>query len=203
MISNSADLVPQFHIYIEQGVTFQHTFQWIAGPVIMRPIELITEGYPTVVTVTAHGLNTISSHPVIISGVEGCFRLNSQNNGIPLCTRMDDNQFSIPLSSVGQTWVPGTGEITYVQPTDLTNMTGKCVIRKNWYSPDVIYEMNTSNGGMVLTPEDGSIALNIPKNITASFTFRNAWYDVDLTAPDTTEVRVFKGPITLEREVSP
>jgi hypothetical protein len=199
----TTDITPQFHLYIEQGVNFDHTFQWLAGGMFMAPLELIQEGYPTIVTVSSHGLNTRSPHPVIISGVEGIPRLNSEGAESPFATRIDDNQFSLPISSVGKQWVPGTGELTYHLPTDLTDYTGRCVIRRNWYEADIIHEMTTENGGMTLTVEDGSIQLIIPKATTAGFSFRNAVYDVDLIASGGYEQRVFKGPITLEREVSP
>lgn len=198
----TADITPQVQLYIEQGASFAQTFQWLAGPVFMAPIELIEEGYPTVITVTGHGLNQVSAHPVIISGVEGIPLLNSENTGIPLCAYIDANTFSVPLTSVGKLWEPGTGEITYIEPSDLTGHTGRCVIRKNWHSQTVIHEMTTENGGMVLGVDDGSIQLLIPAADTAGFNFRHAWYDVDLTFGSIV-TRVFKGPVTLEREVSP
>lgn len=199
----STDITPQFHLYVEQGVDFAHTFQWLNAGLFMAPIELIEEGYPTVVTVSSHGLNAVSSHPVIISGVEGIPLLNSENTQLPFCTRIDDNKFSVPISSVGKEWVPGTGEITYHIPTDLTGWTARCVIRKTWFESTPIHEMTTANGGITLIPAIGGIQLYIPKATTAGFTFRHAVYDVDLTDGSGNEYRVFKGPITLEREVSP
>jgi hypothetical protein len=199
----TTDITPQFHLYVEQGVNFAHTFQWIAGGVVMAPIELVEEGYPTILTVTNHGLNNVASHPVEIAEVEGIPRLNSQDTDIPFCTYIDANRFSVPISSQGKQWVPGTGVITYIQPTDLTNYTGRCVIKRNWFDTDVIHEMTTENGGMQLEAVTGSITLLIPKAVTAAFTFRHAWYDVDLSDASGYETRVFKGPISLEREVSP
>ena len=203
-IGMSVSLTPQVQLHVEQGVTFEHTFQWLAGGIFMAPIELIEEGYPTIMTVTAHGINSVSAHPVIISGVEGCPHLNSTNLSIPQCSRIDDDHFSVPLTSVGDAWIPGTGEITYCVPSDLTNMTGRMVIRKNWFSNTIIHEMTTENGGMVLTVADGSIELKMAKEITAAFTFKHAVYDVDLIADGgVEEYRIFRGPVTLHREVSP
>ena len=199
----TTDITPQFHLYVEQGVNFNHTFQWLNAGMFMAPIELIQEGYPTVITVTNHGLPTLSSLPVIISGVEGCQALNSENASMPFAARIDANRFSVPISSQGKNWVPGTGVLTYHLPTDLTGFTAECVIRRNWYSPTAIHTMTTANGGITLIPEIGGIQLLIPKATTAGFTFKNAWYDVDLTDGSGIEYRVFKGPISLEREVSP
>lgn len=200
----TTDITPQFHLYIEQGVNFDHTFQWLNGGMFMAPIELIQEGYPTVITVTGHGLNATTAHPVILSGIEGIPKLNSEDTGLILATRLTDNTFSVPLSSVGKQWVPGTGELTYHLPTDITGgWTARAVIRRNWYSTTVIHEMTTANGGIILDEPSASIQLVIPKATTAGFAFRNAWYDVDMMNPSGEEFRVFKGPISLEREVSP
>lgn len=199
----SDSLTAQVHLHIEQGVNFSHIFQWLAGGVFRAPIELIEVGYPTIMTVTGHGLNSIRSHPVILSGIEGCPHLNSTNLSIPLCTRVTDDVFSVPLTSVNNDWIEGTGEITYILPTDLTNFTGRMVIRKNWFSDVIIAELTTQNGGMVLGATDGSIQLLIAKAATAAFTFKHAVYDVDLSTAGGIETRVFKGPITNHREVSP
>jgi hypothetical protein len=199
----SDSLTPQIHLHVEQGVNFEHTFQWLAGGVFMAPIEFIEEGYPTIMTVTGHGLNSISAHPVIISGVEGCPHLNSTNLSLPLCSRIDDDKFSVPLTSVGDEWINGKGEITYHLPTDITDFTARMVIRKNWFSNTLIHEMTTENGGIILTVADASIQLLIPKVATAAFNFKHACYDVDLIALGGAEARVFRGPITLHREVSP
>lgn len=199
----SDSLTPEIHLHVEQGVNFEHTFQWLAGGVFMAPIEYIEEGYPTIMTVTGHGLNAITPHPVIISGIEGCPHLNSTNLSIPLCTRIDDDKFSVPLTSVGDEWREGTGEITYHQPTDITDMTARMVIRKNWFSNTAIHTLTTENSGIILTVADASIQLLIPKIDTAAFLFKHAVYDVDLMYSSGGEVRVFKGPITNHREVSP
>jgi len=199
----TTDITPQFHLYIEQGTNFDHTFQWLNGGMFMSPIAAITLGYPTKIRVDSHALNTRTPHPVILSGIEGIPALNSEDTEIPLATRIDADWFSVPIPSSGKTWILGTGELTYHIPTDLTGYTGRCVIRKNWYSATAIHTMTTENGGMVLTVADGSIQLMIPKATTATFTFKNAVYDVDLTDSSGIETRVFKGPISLEREVSP
>lgn len=198
----SDSLTPQIHLHVEQGVNFEHTFQWLAGGVFMAPIEFIEEGYPTIMTVTAHGLNTVTPHPVIISGCEGLPHVNSTNLSIPLCTRIDADTFSVPLSSQGDQWEGGTGEITYHLPTDIEFWTGVMVIRKNWFTNTVIHTLTTENGGMILNHLDGSIQLLIPKADTAAFNFKHAVYDVDLMTPGGHEDRVFRGPITLHREVS-
>jgi hypothetical protein len=186
---------------IEQGVDFAHTFHWFAGNKFMAPIELIEEGYPTVITVTDHGLNTLTPQPIFISGVEGCPHLNTVDTYVARATRIDADTFSVGRSTVGQRWIAGTGEITYHAPTDITGYTAVCTIRRSWHHSTIIHSMTTENGGINLTTEDAGIELIIPDDITASFNFKNAVYDVDMIGPGGYKQRVFRGPVVLHRDI--
>lgn len=192
---------PSYHLDMEQGASFVNTFQWLAGGKFIAPIDDIQLGYPTLITVTGHGLNSRTPHPVIISGVEGCPDLNSQDTGISLATRIDEDVFSMPVSTVADEWEGGTGEITYFLPTDLTGYTGEMKIRKNWHSTEVIHTISTAAGTMILTPEDGSIEISIAAIDTALFTFVNAVFDIDLTV-GAHVARPIKGTIRLHKEIT-
>jgi hypothetical protein len=193
---------PEFPIDIEQGATFIHTFHWYGGGKYMSPIEHIEVGYPTKITVTDHLLNAESPTPVIISGVVGCPDLNSEDTGIEPAFRIDDNTFEMPVSTVADDWKEGTGEITYFMPTDRTGYTGRMQIRKNWHTEEIIHECNTTNGGMLLNPIDGSIQLTIPAAVTATMKFVNGVYDVDLVDPAGLVWRVFKGTVKFHKEIT-
>lgn len=194
-------LTPQFVLNIEQGVDFAHTFHWLAGTKFMAPIENIQEGYPTIITVTNHGINTLTPQPLFISGVEGCKHLNTVDTYITRGTYIDANTFSVGLSSVGEYWEPGTGEITYHGPTDITGYTAVCNIRRAWHSDTIIHTLTTENGGITLTTEDAGIQLTIPDDITSTFTFKNAVYDVDMISSGGYKQRVFRGPVILHRDI--
>lgn len=191
---------PEFPLHIEQGANFDHTLQWFGGGKFVAPIENIELGYPTIITVTGHLLNAVSPTPLVISGVEGCPNLNSMDTSIALATKETDNIFSVGLSTVGDEWVVGTGEITYWRPTDLTDFTGEMRIRKNWYSTTVIHTISTALGTMTLDPIDGSVRLQISAEDTAAFKFVGGVYDIDLTLAGFVS-RVFVGPITMHRDI--
>jgi hypothetical protein len=198
----SNEPTPVFPLFIEQGVDFIHEFLWLGAGKFIAPIEHIEVGYPTIITVTNHGLNTLQSpQPIIISGVDGCPDLNSEATEIESGIYLDDDHFSMPVSTVADVWVPGTGEITYHKPTDLTGYTGEMKIRKNWYSDEVIHTISTALGTMILIPETGGITLNISAADTALFDFVGAVYDVDLEL-NGFWTRVFRGPVTLLTEIT-
>jgi hypothetical protein len=199
--------LPEFPLYIEQGASFDSTLNWYGGGQFIAPIEHLEEGYPTIFTVTAHLLNAVSPTPVIVSGVQDLDHVNSEDTEIHLATRIDANNFSMPVTSVGETWEPGTGEITYWKPTDITGWGGECNIRKNWHS-DIIHTISTVLGTMVLDGTDGSIQLLADPEETKLFVFVGAVYDIDLwpgggARPDdgSAITRVFRGPITLAVDI--
>jgi len=193
---------PVFPLFIEQGVDFVHEFLWLGGGKFIAPIEDIEVGYPTVIKVTNHGLNTLQVPiPIIISGVDGCPDLNSEATEIESGVRIDADHFSVPVSTVADIWVPGTGEITYFKPTNLTGYSGKMQIRKNWHSEEVLHEISTALGTMVLTPSTGGIRLSIDKDDTVDLDFINGVYDVDLEIGGFA-TRVFRGPVTLLTEIT-
>jgi len=191
---------PEFPIHIEQGADFDHTFQWFGGGKFIAPIEHIEPGYPTIVTVTGHLLNDVSPTPVIISGADGVPDMNSVDTGIEPAEKIDADTFSLPVSTVGDTWIVGTGEITYFRPTDLTGFTGTCIFRKNWYSSEILHTISTALGTMTLGVLDGSIRLQISAVDTLAFGFVGGVYDVDLTSGGII-TRVFRGPVTLHRDI--
>ena len=195
-------MTPRFELEMEQGATFNYTFHWYAGGKFMAPIEDIIIGYPTRIKVTAHGLPTISDTPVILSGIDGCDILNSEDLGIDEAIYVDADHFDMPQSTVNDPWITGTGEITYHKPSDITGFTARMQIREKWHSPDVIVELTTENGGIVLTVEDASIELTLLPTATALYTFRQAVYDIEMISPGGAVTRIIEGTITLSKEVT-
>jgi hypothetical protein len=198
---------PEFPLYIDQGATLDETFNWYGGGIQTKPIEMIEEGYPTIFTITGHGLNAISPTPVVISGVEGLNHVNSEDTEIHMATRQTDNIFSMPVSSVGEEWEVGTGEATYWLHTDITGWGGECNIRKNWHSP-ILLTISTELTTMVLDGADGSIQLLANPEVTKLLDFVSGVYDIDLwpgggaRPTDGSPIyRVFTGPVMMNRDI--
>lgn len=194
-------MTPEFPLHIEQGADLDITLNAYTGGKFMAPIEDIAVGYPTIITVTNHLLNQVSPTPMVISGADGCPTLNSSDTQIALAEYIDANTFSVDLSTQGDTWEAGKGEITYWHPTDFVagGYTGVCNIRKNWYSSTILHTISTALGTMTLGT-DGSIRLQISAANTALLAFVGGVYDVDLTVGGVID-RVFKGPVTLHRDI--
>lgn len=190
---------PVFALHMEQGANFDHTLQWYGGGKWIGPIEHIEVGYPTIITVTDHLFTDLSPTPVVISGVKGCDHLNSSDTLVALATRITDDTFSVALTSVGEEWEEGTGEITYWRPSDLTSASGEMRIRKNWYSTTIIHTISTALNTMTLGA-DGSVRCEISAIDTAAMTFVNAVWDIDITISGVI-TRVFRGTLQNHRDI--
>jgi hypothetical protein len=193
---------PQFDFEIEQGAYWTETFNWYGGGKQMAPIEDIVVGYPTKITVTAHGLPSVSATPVIVSGVEGIKDINSELLGIEQAIYLDADNFYMPVSSVADVWVPGTGEITWHAPSTTTGGTARMQIRKNWHSSTILHTLTTENGGIVITDADASFQLIILSAATTAFQFINAVYDLEFIDASGLVIRIAAGNIFLRREIT-
>lgn len=110
---------------------------------------------------------------------------------------MTINQFDLELeagASWSYTWTWTDPSTTL--PIDLTGFTAKGQIRWMFGDPVVQLELNTTNGGVVLGGEDGTVTLNITSAQTTTLSndlFRTRGiYDLFLTDPSTSPSTVTK-----------
>jgi hypothetical protein len=194
--------IPNFPLDFIQGATFSNTFHWYAGGRFMAPIEEITIGYPTIVKVTAHGLPTISDTPIILSSIEGCTILNSKELGIEEGAWVDVDHFEMPVSTVKDPWTVGSGEMTYFKPTDITGFTARMHVKERWQSDEILIDLTTENGGILLTVEDASIVLTIQPAVTQALKIKKGVYSVEMISPGADITRIFEGVVVVHREVT-
>ena len=210
-------MVPIIPLHVEKGSSFDNTLNWWGGGKFVAEIENIVTGYPTVITVTGHGLNTIGTPaPMVISGVNALDEdgnpremrnINSTFRRIPLATYIDANTFSVDEATTSEIWANGTGEIGHWLHSDITGWGGECNIRKNWHSP-IIHTISTQLGTMTLDGADGSCRIQIASNVTDTLSIVQGWYDIDLwpgggakPTDGSTITRVFKGPVYFNRDM--
>jgi len=95
----------------------------------------------------------------------------------------------------------GTEENPDFQPVNLTGYVARMELR-NRVGGELLYRLDTTNGGLSIQPDDGKIVISVPADVTASWTWRNAVYDLELVAPDESVVRLIQGSISLSPEVT-
>lgn len=94
-------------------------------------------------------------------------------------------------------WKDSTGS-----PIDLLGYTARMQIRMNKSSSQVMLELTTENGGIVLGGLAGSVTLEFTEESTSKLT-RGGVYDLELVNSDgTTVIRLVEGTITLSKGVT-
>jgi hypothetical protein len=195
--------VPRLDLTIVQGATFRRTINWYGDGILCKDIEIVTEGCPTVLGITSHGLPSISTTPVFIHDVKGAINLNTGKKSV-IATYVSANSFSVNVSTNNQEWVDDTGSVTFYAPTDLTGYTARMHIRITRGSAVTVVELTTENGGITLSAADGGIHLLISDTATAAYDFDNAVYDLELinTSGNGDVTRVAEGTVKLHKEVT-
>lgn len=192
--------VPVYKVQMYQGSTWTPTVNWYGGGPFYAPIEEIDPGFPTTIRVTGHQLPSVSSTPVVISGVEGAEILNSKDLAIFRASRVDDDHFTLPISTVACEWVVGTGEMSYWLPTDFTDMTFRAKLRSRVHKNEVLADMTTANGKIISNADDASIQLLLTDAETAALSFTKAYLDCESVHPVAGVRRVFSMDVEMIRE---
>jgi len=89
---------------------------------------------------------------------------------------------------------------------NLTGYTAKMQIRKSAASEEVLLELSSTNGKLVLTTGSGTGAGTITMIFSATTTAAIGWsrgkYDLELTSADGTVTRLMEGEITVSKEIT-
>jgi hypothetical protein len=190
--------VARTNLPIKQGATFRRTFTWYGNGAVLREIESITPGAPTVITVTGHGLSQLSKTPVFISGVKGAPGLNTGECKATPATYVTDDTFSVPVNTVGK--VPTLGVVEYMINTDLTTYTARLQFREKINDENFILELTDGSG--IALDADGGITIEIDDATTAALTVDDGVFDCELIAADGTVTRILEGTFTVSPEVT-
>jgi hypothetical protein len=186
-----------FKIY--QGSTFREVLRWESDTKVYVPITGISKTAPMVVTATAHGAP--EGWRVKIYGAGGMKEINDTTNYI-IATGTTANTLTFnSVNALAYTTYTSGGALEYNQPVPLAELTARMQIRSKLASTDIIDELTTANGRIILDTADSIITLTIPADVTAAYTFKTAVYSLELI--NGAEVIPFiYGNITLDLEVT-
>lgn len=87
-------------------------------------------------------------------------------------------------------------------PVDLTGVTARMQIRQSVASPDVLLELTTENGMLVIDPLNGRTDISLDADTTAAMTWRRGVFDLELVDGTGWVTRLVRGTITVIREVT-
>jgi len=199
-----SNYVPQHDLVILQGTTFRKAFNWFAGAQQRRGIELITPGFPTIITITGHGLTIGAVTPMSLFDIKGMPQLNTTDCEAVEATYVTDDTFSVPINTIGREWVDPSGAATWFEPSDITGFTARMQIRPDKTSTEVIHELTDGGGGITFDLASAAVLLEIEAADTTLFDFRTAVYDLEVIGPtpDFHVTRLVEGEVSLDTEVT-
>ncbi|HMN55622.1 MAG TPA: hypothetical protein PKE15_00110 [Ottowia sp.] len=87
-------------------------------------------------------------------------------------------------------------------PVNLTGCTARMHVRSAINSPDVLLDLNTSNGRIVLGATDGTIRFVLNAEETAALDWRNGVYDMEVVMATGRVRRLLMGRVRVDPEAT-
>lgn len=87
-------------------------------------------------------------------------------------------------------------------PVDLTGYSARMQVRPTVESSDVLLNLNTANGSIVLGGDAGTIAVTAAATQTEKITGRRAVYDLEVEASNGVVTRLLQGAVAISLEVT-
>jgi hypothetical protein len=84
----------------------------------------------------------------------------------------------------------------------LTGYTARMQVRTSQSSPDILLSLSTSDGTIVITPNDGKVTLSLTPTATSAITWRRGKYDLEIVSPLGVVTRLLSGTIEVSREIT-
>lgn len=185
-----------FKVY--QGSTFTEVLRYESSTKVYTPITAIFKAAPMVVTANSHGM--VAGWRCKISNVVGMTEVNSLDYIVASSVTTNDLTFNSINSAGFKDYVSG-GILEYNAPVDLTGMTARMQIREKVTSTEMLDELTTENGMIVINNSAKTIVVQIPATDTQLYTFKSAVYSLELIT-GTTVIPFIYGNITLDKEVT-
>ncbi len=187
-----------FKIY--QGKTFREVLRWESSTKAYVPITDISKSAPVVITAPNH--NCPVGWRARIVGAGGMKEINSSLDSYYLVTDVTTDTISFnAINSLQYSTYTGGGVLEYNQPVPITGYTGRMQIREKLDSPEVLLELTTENGGIVIDTQFNTITVNISAEQTSNLNFSLAVYELELVIGNIV-VPFSVGNILLVREVT-
>lgn len=187
-----------FKVY--QGSTFSEVLRWESSRKIYRSITGVTQAAPCVLSSVGHGVP--DGWRIKVTNVGGMTQLNSSDT-YKIATKISADEIELnDINSVGYSAYTTGGIIEYNEPVNLTGFTARMQIREKITSAEVIKELTTANGGIVIDTANFTITLVISATDTALFTFSTAVYSLELVSSGGIVTPFANGVLTLVQEVT-
>ena len=188
----------KLNLKIYQGSTFRQVLRWESSTKVYVPITNITKSAPVVITAANHAAPLGWRVKVVgAGGMKEINQLDYQN----VTDKTTDTVTLNQINSLGFTAYTSGGVLEYNQPVSLSGYTARMQIRAKIDSDAVIHTLTTENGGIVLDNTAKTITIVMQDEVTQTFTFKSAVYDLELISGGEV-TQLVTGGISLVREVT-
>lgn len=188
----------KLNLKIYQGSTFRQVLRWESSTKVYVPITNITKSAPVVITAANHAAPL--GWRVKVVGAGGMKEIN-QLDYQTVTDKTTDTVILNQINSLGFTAYTSGGVLEYNQPVSLSGYTARMQIRAKVDSDAVIHTLTTENGGIVLDNTAKTITIVMQDEVTQTFTFKSAVYDLELISGGEV-TQLVTGGISLVREVT-
>jgi len=188
----------KLNLKIYQGSTFRQVLRWESSTKVYVPITNISKSAPVVITAANHAAPL--GWRVKVVGAGGMKEINALDYQT-VTDKTTDTVTLNQINSLGFTAYTSGGVLEYNQPVSLAGYTARMQIRAKVDSDAVIHTLTTENGGIVLDNTAKTITIVMQDEVTQTFTFKSAVYDLELISGGEV-TQLVTGGLTLVREVT-
>lgn len=186
------------NLKIYQGATFTEVIRWESYIKAYANISGISKTAPVEITSTAHGIPL--GWRVKIKNVQGMKEINSDS--YVYITDTTVNSITIAeINATQYTTYTSGGVIEYNMPKSLAGVTARMQIRPKVSSTEVLLELTSTDGDIVINDTLKTITINISAADTALLTFKSAVYSLELVSGSEV-IALMHGSVSLEPEIT-
>ena len=181
-----------------QGATFREVLRWESSTKTYASVTGISKSAPVTITAPQHGAPLGWRAKVV--GAGGMKEINTSDYYL-VTNKTEDTVTFNQVNSLGYTSYTGGGVLEYNQPVPLINYTARMQVRAKLDSPEILLELTTENGGILIDQELYTITLIATASQTELLNFVQGVYSLEIVRG--TEVVPFStGSIQLVKEVT-
>lgn len=196
----------QQNLFVAQGKTFAASFGWAQGSFVWKPISSVSTTAPVMITAVGHDLK--DDWPYWVTCVKKPEEINTGTDdelGDPyLAEVLTPDTLSInSINGMCLDAYTAGGVVRYYARADITGYEAEMQVRASAGNATVLYEALSTGVSPAITvdPVTSTFNLVIPAAAFEAATFRDAVYEIEITAPSGEKYRLAFGTFTLSREI--
>lgn len=197
-------MAKKLNLTILQGDTFVRIIRWETPPFIYKAITAITQAAPAAITAIAHGLK--AGWRVAVVSVKGMKQINAdstppRDSDFQQCavTSVDIVTLNKVNSSDYSLYTSG-GYLQFYTPVDMTGFSARMTIKDR--VGGTILQALVSPTDIVIDNTNHTITITITAAVTAAWTWTTGTYDLEMVSPTSVVTKLYKGSITVTKEVT-